>query len=77
MGFGQVDRLDEGRTSSRGGRSHSCTITPIRSELHGTITSNCLWATAAQFSNDVSEIDYAVFRLPRKLYKKCGDIRKS
>ena len=28
--------------------------------LHGIITSNCLWATAAQFSNDLSEIQYAV-----------------
>jgi hypothetical protein len=27
--------------------------------LHGVITSNSLWATAAQFSNDLSEIEYA------------------
>jgi hypothetical protein len=27
---------------------------------HGIVSSNCLWATAAQFSNDLSEIDYAV-----------------
>jgi len=27
---------------------------------HGIITSNCLWATATQFSNDSSEIEYAV-----------------
>jgi hypothetical protein len=29
--------------------------------VHGIVTSNCLWATAAQFSNDLSEIEYAVF----------------
>ena len=28
--------------------------------VHGIITSNRLWASAAQFSNDVSEIEYAV-----------------
>jgi hypothetical protein len=28
--------------------------------VHGIIQSNCLWATATQFSNDLSEIDYAV-----------------
>lgn len=28
--------------------------------VHGIITSNSLWATATQFSNDRSEIDYAV-----------------
>jgi hypothetical protein len=28
--------------------------------LHGIITSNSLWATAAQFSNDLSEIQYSV-----------------
>jgi len=28
--------------------------------LHGIISSNCLWATATQFSNDLSEIEYAV-----------------
>lgn len=28
--------------------------------VHGIITANCLWATATQFSNDKSEIDYAV-----------------
>jgi hypothetical protein len=28
--------------------------------LHGIVTSNCLWASAAQFSNDASEIEYAV-----------------
>jgi Protein of unknown function (DUF2971) len=27
---------------------------------HGIISSNCLWATATQFSNDFSEIEYAV-----------------
>jgi Protein of unknown function (DUF2971) len=27
--------------------------------VHGIITANCLWATATQFSNDSSEIDYA------------------
>ncbi len=27
--------------------------------VHGIVTSNCLWATAAQFSNDLSEIEYA------------------
>jgi hypothetical protein len=28
--------------------------------VHGIVRSNCLWASAAQFSNDVSEIEYAV-----------------
>jgi hypothetical protein len=28
--------------------------------VHGIISSNCLWATATQFSNDLSEIEYAV-----------------
>jgi len=28
--------------------------------VHGIVSSNCLWATATQFSNDLSEIDYAV-----------------
>jgi hypothetical protein len=28
--------------------------------VHGIVTSNCLWPTAAQFSNDLSEIEYAV-----------------
>jgi hypothetical protein len=28
--------------------------------LHGILSSNCLWATATQFSNDLSEIEYAV-----------------
>lgn len=28
--------------------------------VHGIVASNCLWATAAQFSNDLSEIEYAV-----------------
>lgn len=28
--------------------------------IHGIISSNCLWATATQFSNDLSEIEYAV-----------------
>jgi hypothetical protein len=28
--------------------------------IHGIVSSNCLWATAAQFSNDLSEIEYAV-----------------
>jgi len=28
--------------------------------LHGILTSNCLWATATQFSNDLSEIEYSV-----------------
>jgi hypothetical protein len=28
--------------------------------VQGIITSNCLWASAAQFSNDASEIEYAV-----------------
>lgn len=28
--------------------------------VHGIISSNCLWATATQFSNDLSEVDYAV-----------------
>jgi len=28
--------------------------------VHGIISSNCLWATATQFSNDSSEIEYAV-----------------
>lgn len=28
--------------------------------LHGILSSNCLWATATQFSNDLSESEYAV-----------------
>ncbi len=28
--------------------------------VHGILSSNCLWATATQFSNDLSEIEYAV-----------------
>src|SRR5690348_10079731 len=28
--------------------------------VQGIISSNCLWATATQFSNDLSEIEYAV-----------------
>jgi hypothetical protein len=28
--------------------------------VYGIISSNCLWATATQFSNDLSEIEYAV-----------------
>jgi len=28
--------------------------------VHGIVSSNCLWATATQFSNDLSEIEYAV-----------------
>src|SRR2546428_422966 len=28
--------------------------------VHGIISSNCLWATATQFSNDLSEIECAV-----------------
>jgi len=28
--------------------------------VHGIISSNCLWATATQFSNDLSEIEHAV-----------------
>jgi hypothetical protein len=28
--------------------------------VHGIISSDCLWATATQFSNDLSEIEYAV-----------------
>jgi hypothetical protein len=28
--------------------------------IHGIVSSNCLWATATQFSNDLSEIEYAV-----------------
>jgi hypothetical protein len=28
--------------------------------VHGIISSNCLWATATQFSNGLSEIEYAV-----------------
>ena len=27
--------------------------------VHGIVSSNCLWATATQFSNDLSEIEYA------------------
>ena len=28
--------------------------------VHGIVSSNCLWATATQFSNDLSEIEHAV-----------------
>jgi hypothetical protein len=28
--------------------------------VHGIVSTNCLWATATQFSNDLSEIEYAV-----------------
>jgi hypothetical protein len=28
--------------------------------LHGILSSNCLWANAAQYSNDLSEVDYAI-----------------
>jgi hypothetical protein len=43
--------------------------------VHGIISSNCLWATATQFSNDLSEIEHAVQSL-LKLLKRYGGVRK-
>lgn len=40
--------------------------------VHGIITQNCLWATATQFSNDRSEIEYAVSTAMEIIEEKWG-----
>ena len=44
--------------------------------IHGIISSNCLWATATQFSNDLSEIEYAVSIAIKIIKEMWGGKRK-
>ena len=56
---GSVVRHSRGRTSANGGFPVLHHYTDAFG-AHGIISSHCLWATATQFSNDLSEIEYAV-----------------